>query len=364
MRFVYSRPDRSVDASGVRQSFDHIDDAREALQEGATIVGAIGFETDTLCALVEPETFTRSDAPWTGEPTPLPGAVIASRNPPPANHVARVRRALAILNHPNSALRKVVLARSMTLVFDAPLNPIALVTKLIASNPGHNGFCADLTAARGQYYGRHLVGASPELLIRRTGTEVACRPFAGTAARLEDPVADAAAGAALLASEKNLAEHRFVVDAIAQALEPLCSDISVPDGPTLTSTPAVWHLATPITATLKDPSTSALDLALALHPTPAVAGTPTPLALQTIRLLEGGRSRGFYAGMVGWCDASGDGEWMVAIRCIDLALDGLSGVATAGGGIVADSDADAELEETTAKFGTILAATPVREFGP
>ncbi|GGF93995.1 putative isochorismate synthase MenF [Rhodococcoides trifolii] len=360
MRFVYSRPDRSIDATGVRQSFDHIDDAREALADGAMVVGAIGFDTDTLCALVEPESVTRSETSWTGEPSVLPGAVVASQNPPPANHVARVRRALAILNHPNSALRKVVLARSLTLVFDSPMDPVALAAKLIESNPMHNGFCVDLTAARGQYYGRHLVGASPELLIRRTGTEVVCRPFAGTAARLADPVADAAAGVALLSSAKNLSEHRFVVDAISDALAPLCSDISVPDEPTLTSTPAVWHLATPITATLTDPATTALDLALALHPTPAVAGTPTALALQTIQRLEDGRSRGFYAGMVGWCDASGDGEWMVAIRCIDLALDGLSGTATAGGGIVADSDADAELEETTAKFGTILSALRTR----
>ncbi|MGB3770730.1 MAG: isochorismate synthase [Rhodococcus sp. (in: high G+C Gram-positive bacteria)] len=358
MRFVYSRPDRSIDASGVRQSFDHVDDAREALSDGSAsaVVGAIGFDAATRCALVEPRTLTRSDHPRTLEPGNLPGAVIAAQNPPPAKHVARVRRALTVLNHPGSALRKVVLARSITLVFDAPLSPIALVDNLIQANPMHNGFATDLTAAGGPYFGRHLVGSSPELLVRCTGTEVICRPFAGTAARQDDPDADRAAGEALLASAKNLAEHRYVVDAIADALAPLCSEVSVPDGPSLTSTPAVWHLATPITATLSDSTTSALDLALALHPTPAVAGSPTDLALQTIDLVESGRSRDFYAGMVGWTDADGDGEWMVAIRCLDIAADGLSGVATAGGGIVAASDPDAELDETTAKFATILSA--------
>ncbi len=146
-----------------------------------------------------------------------------------------------------------------------------------------------------------------------------------------------------------------MVDAIAAALAPLCDDLDVPAVPTLIGTPAVWHLATPITGTLRDSATTALDLALALHPTPAVAGSPTDLALRTIDLVESGRSRDFYAGGVGWCDSSGDGEWMVAIRCIDIAADGRSGVAVAGGGIVADSDPDAELDETTAKFATVLA---------
>lgn len=359
MRFVYSRPDRSIDASGARRSFDDIDDAREELAEGGVsmVVGAIGFDASTLCALVEPATVERRDtAREIGEVPTLPGAVIASRNPPPDNHVKRVRRALSVLNHPDSALRKVVLARSMTLVFDAPLSPIALADTLIGSTPLRNGFAVDLTAAGGPFFGRSLVGSSPELLVSRTGTEVMCQPFAGTAARQSDPDMDRAAGEALLTSAKNLAEHRYVVEAIADALAPLCSEVSVPDAPILTSTPAVWHLATPITATLRDSATTALDLALALHPTPAVAGSPTELALRTIDLIESGRSRDFYAGMVGWCDASGDGEWMVAIRCIDIAADGLSGVTTAGGGIVAASDPEEELGETTAKFATILSA--------
>ena len=358
MTFLYSRPDRSVVASGARQSFDHVDDAREALADGdaSILVGAFGFDAATLCALVEPVTFDRYDEPRVpAGDLDLPGAVIASRNPPPEKHVDRVRRALTILRHPGGALRKVVLARSITLVFDRTLDPITLADSLIAANPGHNGFCVDLTAAGGPYFGRHLVGASPELLVRRTGREVVCRPFAGTAPRGADPDADRAAGETLLASAKNLAEHRYVVDAIAAALAPLCDDLDVPAEPTLIGTPAVWHLATPITGTLRNSATSALDLALSLHPTPAVAGSPTDLALRTIDLVESGRSRDFYAGAVGWCDASGDGEWMVAIRCLDIAADGRSGVATAGGGIVADSDPDAELDETTAKFATVLA---------
>ena len=135
-------------------------------------------------------------------------------------------------------------------------------------------------------------------------------------------------------------------------MTPFCETLEVPESPQLSRTPQLWHLSTPIVGTLSDTATSALDLALALHPTAAVAGVPRAAAMSTIEDVEG--SRGFYAGAVGWTDGSGDGEWMVTIRCIELATDGLSGTATAGGGIVADSDPDAELDETTAKFRTVL----------
>ena len=104
-------------------------------------------------------------------------------------------------------------------------------------------------------------------------------------------------------------------------------------------------------------STTAVDLALALHPTPAVGGVPTAAAVDVIADLEGGR--GFYAGAVGWCDARGDGRWVVAIRGARLSADRCSALATAGGGIVAESDADDEVAETTTKFRTILTALGV-----
>jgi isochorismate synthase len=171
-------------------------------------------------------------------------------------------------------------------------------------------------------------------------------------ARLADPDADAAQARELLASTKNLDEHAFVIEWIREILGPVCAELNIPDGPELISTHEVCHLATPITGRLRDPATSALDLALLLHPTPAVCGTPTDLALDTITHLE--EDRGFYGGAVGWCDAQGDGEWIVAIRCAELSADGHSVRAFAGGGIVAASDPNAELDETTAKLRTLL----------
>src|SRR5699024_10428306 len=134
-----------------------------------------------------------------------------------------------------------------------------------------------------------LVGSSPELLVRRRGDVVECHPLAGSAPRLADPAADQAAGRALRESGKDAAEHAFVVDSLARALGPLCRDLEIPETPTLTATREMWHLGTRIRGRVADPRTTALDLALAVHPTPAVCGTPTDDARRVIADLEGDR---------------------------------------------------------------------------
>jgi isochorismate synthase len=202
------------------------------------------------------------------------------------------------------------------------------------------------------------VGASPELLVARDGDRVTCRPFAGSAPRAADPDRDAAAGAALAASAKDRHEHQLVIDFMADALRPLCSELIIAPAPELSRTTALWHLSTPISGRIRDKSTTAIDLALALHPTPAVGGVPTKAASELIEELEG--DRGFYAGAVGWCDARGDGRWVVSLRCAQLAADRRSALAHAGGGIVAESDPDDEVAETTTKFVTILTALGVQ----
>jgi isochorismate synthase len=184
-----------------------------------------------------------------------------------------------------------------------------------------------------------------------------CQPFAGSAPRSADPELDAANGEALAGSAKNRHEHRLVIDTMRAALEPLCDDLTIPSEPQLSRTAAVWHLCTPISGRLRDTSTTAIDLALALHPTPAVGGVPTSAATELIAALEG--ERGFYAGAVGWCDERGDGHWVVSIRCAQLSADRRTAVARAGGGIVAESDPDDEVDETTTKFATILSALGV-----
>jgi isochorismate synthase len=246
----------------------------------------------------------------------------------------------------------VVLARAIRLSSTTGWDARTVLTRLRSADPAAYAYLADLTPAGGAYRGAVLVGASPELLVARFGDQVRCRPFAGSAARSQDPETDRANGAALAESAKNRYEHRVVVDAIRDALAPLCGDLDVDAEPQLHHTDALWHLSTRVTGTLREKSTTALDLALALHPTPAVGGHPTAEATAAIAEIEG--DRGFYAGAAGWCDADGDGRWVVSIRCAQLSADRHTATAHSGGGIVADSDPDDELDETTTKFHTIM----------
>lgn len=200
---------------------------------------------------------------------------------------------------------------------------------------------------------RWLFGASPELLLSKRGAKVESFPLAGSVPRARDPQTDSERAAGLLRSNKDLREHAFVVQAIADTLSPHCRDLQVPRGPQLVSTPTLWHLGTHISGTLHDASLSSYALALLLHPTPAVCGTPTAAARAAIDELEG-FPRDYFTGMVGWCDAAGDGEWAVTIRCGEVTPTRMR--LYAGAGVVAGSTPEAELTETDAKLRTLLRA--------
>jgi isochorismate synthase len=286
----------------------------------------------------------------------MPEVRIAETLPAPAVHRARIATALKQLRDPASALHKVVLARALRLVADDAID-VGTIVRRLAQDASATTYFVDLSAAGDRYAGTALVGASPELLVARRGEALTCRPFAGSAPRSTDAEVDLANGAALADSAKNLHEHQLVVDQMRTALQPLCSDLRIASSPELSSTSEVWHLSTPITGRLRDSSTTALDLAIALHPTAAVAGVPTADAIDVIGSLEG--DRGFYAGAVGWCDGNGDGTWVVSIRCAELSADRRTAEARSGGGIVAESDPDDEVAETNTKFRTILTALGV-----
>lgn len=344
-------------AEGIRAGYDDIAAAAEALRSGSQrlIVGALPFDIRHPAALLAPAS-VRHTIPAAADER-FPAVRIAETLPVPEEHRSRIEAALRLLRDPGNPLEKVVLARALRLVADGPLDPAAILHRLVAADPEATAYLADLSPAGPAFAGRILVGASPELLVARLGDQVTCQPFAGSAPRSADPDTDAANGAALAASGKNRHEHRLVVDTMREALGPLCRTLDVADEPELSRTAALWHLSTPIRGTLRENTTTAIDLALALHPTPAVGGVPTAAAVDAIADLEG--DRGFYAGAVGWCDAAGDGRWVVAIRGAVLSADRRSAVARAGGGIVAESDADEEVAETTTKFRTVLTALGV-----
>jgi isochorismate synthase len=171
--------------------------------------------------------------------------------------------------------------------------------------------------------------------------------------RSGDPVEDRARARRLVASAKNLHEHALVVEAVADTLAPYCQLLHVPRRPSLVQTDSMWHLGTEITGALRVPEASSLELAMALHPTPAVCGAPRAEATAMIAELEG-FDRGYFGGCVGHCDERGDGEWAVTIRCAEARGDALR--LFAGAGIIAASVPDDELAETAAKLRTMSRA--------
>jgi isochorismate synthase EntC len=137
-------------------------------------------------------------------------------------------------------------------------------------------------------------------------------------------------------------------------LAPFCAELSVPTDPSVVAFRSVAHLGTRMEGRLDRP-VGVLDLLQQLHPTPAVGGTPRPEALAFIVAHEAGE-RGHWAGPVGWVAAGGDGEWMIGIRSTQLDANGTTLRLRAGGGVVADSDSDAEAAEANVKLATVLDA--------
>ena len=239
-------------------------------------------------------------------------------------------------------LEKVVLARDLVATADQPLDVRWPLRRLAEDYPTCWTFHVD-----------GLFGASPEMLVRRERGLVTSRVLAGTIRRTGDDDADLALAATLARSSKDLEEHEYAVRSVADALDPHCSSMNVPEAPFVLHLPNVMHLATDVAGVVHDADTvSSLQLAEALHPSAAVGGTPTETASRLIAEIEG-MDRDRYAGPVGWMDATGDGEWAIALR--SGLLDGTTVRLFAGCGIVADSDPEAELAEAQAKF------VPVRD---
>ena len=356
--FALSHPEFSVRCQGVAKRFDAPQPAREALRNGsaAMVVGAIPFDASEKWALTVPETIVSSPNPL--EPPSFyrsgdfPAFTLDAQAPSPRGHRDRVAHAVQIVNA--GALDKVVLARRELFRADRPFDSRAVAARLMSANPNGYGFLTDLSAAGPGYLRHYLVGSSPELLVRKKGSRVTSFPLAGSTARRENPDEDSRAAAHLRASAKDLREHRYVVDHIAEVLGRFSSSVEAPDVPELLSTRELWHLGTPISATVDDPDVTALDLAEALHPTPALGGSPRQSALNYIS--ENEEDRRFYGGAVGWCADDGDGIFMVSIRCGETDEANRTVTAWGGGGIVSDSDPESELEETKVKLTTIRKA--------
>lgn len=241
---------------------------------------------------------------------------------------------------------KVVLAREVMVHGDGALDAGSVARALRTAYP--NCFTYLFSGDDGTA----LVGASPELLVRRLGREVTSQPMAGSVARGADDAEDDRLAAGLLTTARTAAEHAIVPKAVAQALAPFSERVERGE-PEVVRFTNIQHLATTVRAHLREPAPSLLELGAALHPTPAVGGQPLEAALTIIDELEQ-LERGWYTGAVGWMDGRGDGELAIAIRCGLLWGDGAR--LYAGNGIMPDSDPAGELEETEVKLRALTGA--------
>ena len=234
-------------------------------------------------------------------------------------------------------LEKVVLARDLVATADADIDVRWPLRRL-----------ADQYEMCWTFHVDGLFGATPEMLVRRERGLVTSRVLAGTIRRTGDDEHDLALAGQLARSSKDLEEHEYAVRSVAESLAPHCSSMNVPEVPFVLHLPNVMHLATDVAGVVHDSDgATVLELAAALHPSAAVGGTPTKLAVEMIAEIEG-MDRGRYAGPVGWMDTDGDGEFGIALRSAEI--NGNQVRLFAGCGIVADSNPEAELAEAQAKF--------------
>jgi salicylate biosynthesis isochorismate synthase/menaquinone-specific isochorismate synthase len=274
------------------------------------------------------------------DPEPV-GHVQVASTMPPEHYEQAVARAVERIHA--GEFSKIVLAREVAVHAPAPHDVAAIHGILREAFPG----CFVFAVSRGE---RAFIAASPELLMRRDGLRVSTLGLAGSTRRSADPAVDDHLGEQLLRSDKDREEHAIVVRRIERSLRSHALWVTAAPDPVVVQMANIQHLATPIRAQLGHP-VSALELAGALHPTPAVGGEPLAVAGPLIPALEG-LDRGWYAGPVGWADASEDGEFCVALR--SALVDGPLARCFAGVGVVADSDPAAELAETETKLQALL----------
>jgi menaquinone-specific isochorismate synthase len=363
-RITVTGPDRFVAAA--RQWAQTVrgavvrDDVRVA-GTGPVAFGSFTFADAGTSVLVVPQVVVgrRDGHAWVttvavGDRVPPPGLPTCAP-PPAAPGAVRYRPGRLKPNQWTQAVRtardaiergeleKVVLAREVLARASRPVDPRWPLARLAAQYPHCWTFHVD-----------GMLGATPEMLIRLERGLATSRVLAGTIRRTGDDNADLALAASLARSSKDLEEHELAVRSVADALAQHCSSTNVPETPFVLHLPNVMHLATDVTGVVPDGST-ALELVAHLHPSAAVCGTPTRTATALIERLEQ-LDRGRYAGPVGWVDATGDGEWALALRCAELDSDDPRRLRLfAGCGIVAGSDPDDELAESEAKL------TPMRD---
>jgi menaquinone-specific isochorismate synthase len=358
-RLEFTGPDRMTDAAAAWRELvaaSTIDDTVRLPGSGLVAFGSFAFSEHSAATsvLIVPKLVIgrRENATWvtrigTDQPTPRPRPLgeeyrISLRQGEMSGdaYIAAVDRALEAIA--DGRVRKVVLARDLIGRLPEGADLRRVLAELALGYPDTHTFAVN-----------GFVGSSPETLVRVDHGTVGARVLAGSIGRGTDAESDHDAAVRLATSTKDLDEHQFALASVLAALEPHSSSLHSSELPFALKLPNLWHLASDVEGALIDGSSS-LDLIAAMHPTAAVAGTPTDAALDLIHELEP-FDRGRYAGPIGWVSASGDGEWAVALRSAHVSSTGRV-TAYAGAGIVAGSSGERELAETKMKFRPIVEA--------
>ena len=357
-RYEAEGPDRFTDAVDWWRSVSEAAVVRDEVAvpgTGLICVGSFGFADDPGdSVLIVPRVVvgTRGEHSWVtvigvDELSPLPELVSHAEVNPPRN-VTFADGAMS------GTAWEVVVDQAVTRIGAGELEKVVLARDLVATADADIDVRWPLRRLAEQYemcwtfHVDGLFGATPEMLVRRERGLVTSRVLAGTIRRTGDDEHDLALAGQLARSSKDLEEHEYAVRSVAESLAPHCSSMNVPEVPFVLHLPNVMHLATDVAGVVHDSDgATVLELAAALHPSAAVGGTPTKVAVEMIAEIEG-MDRGRYAGPVGWMDSHGDGEFGIALRSAEIAGNRVR--LFAGCGIVADSDPEAELAEAQAKF--------------
>lgn len=316
--------------------------------ENPIVMGALPFHQQDKGTLVIPEEIQQSEVHQTVDSLSSDNFSSTHIQSIPsgkeyAKAVEKIRKEIQ-----QGKLEKAVLGRILQIDVDQQPNISQLVQNLITHNHDKYNFALN-TSEEGKE--KTLIGASPELLISKKGSIVVSNPLAGSRPRQKDPEKDVLMAQELRHSEKDLHEHKLVVQSVMNALRPFCKELHVPEEPSVIHTETMWHLSTEIIGHLEDPFIQSIEIAENLHPTPAICGTPNNIALENIKQLES-FNRDYFTGLIGWSDKNGDGEWAITIRCAEIEENTIR--MFAGAGIVQDSVPEEEKNETAAKLQTML----------
>lgn len=354
VRFQLSGPSGQVGVKGPLICYTELAEAETAVRAGEYgdfVVGAIPFDPESSNPSLYlgwqggTPSFGASEVARTGDFLPDIGFNDAAIS----EYLRMIDHALPLLRSPDSALEKIVVARSERFFYNGFVDPVRLYERIAALYPRSHSYFVEHLETPGVY----TMGASPELFLKKTGDRVSMTPLAGTVVRDQriSEAADKARARGELFTDKYLGEHRHLIDFMVKGLAPLCSDLEYPDEPELVPAPCLWHLGTPITGRLLDPDAGIAELVAALHPSPAVCGVPQEDARELIAGYE--HARAYYGGLVGWLDSQGDCEFYMALRGFELDSQRSHLTLRAGGGVVAQSRIDTEFAETSAKLATM-----------